>query len=270
MKGRRWLLVGVGSAAVSGALGEAAGCTAGGPAGPPALGVAAFSDGATDAPCVDHPPPDAGRVHVTGLVVESSGPDGGTPGVIPNAMVAVEYGGLYLPWCDLSKASPYYVYGAVTDDGGRFDIDVVPGSLGFHSFADGYLYTRAPLDTNTGNTVSLAMERLPNDQAQPKLTGPAFDKSTVAPGEIVTFTSTVATWSTTDPLSDENLLVEGTHSWSAELDPPGRGKKDDFPDGLWKLSFAAPKEPGTYTYWFSATTSTCITSSLFHTTLTVR
>jgi hypothetical protein len=240
------------------------------PVGPGPTPAADAGGGEAAPPCQDQPVPDAGRVHVTGTVTEAVADVSKTGPVIPNAVVAVEYGGLYLPWCDLSKASPYYVYGALTDDAGRFEIDVAEGSLGFHSFANDYLYTRAPLDTSKGRDVSLTMEPLPKGQAQPTLASVAFDKSSVAPGETVTLSATVATWKNTDPLSDETLLVEPTGSWGAELDPPGQGKKDDFPDGVWRRTFAAPAKTGTYTYWLSATTASCITSQLLSLTLTVR
>jgi hypothetical protein len=229
--------------------------------------------------------PDGGRVHVTGTVTQAIHDAGAPVKPIANAMVArrsragfrpaVEYGGLYVPWCDLGQASPYYVFGALSDDAGRFEIDVKEGSLGFHSFANDYLYTRAPLDTATGRTVVLEMEPLPKGQAQPTFADAHFDKTTVAPGEPVTFSATIATWDSgaarapSDPLSDENIIVEPTNSWGVELNPPASGQKDDFPDGLWKRTFPAPNAPGTYTYWFSATTSQCITSKLVSMTLKV-
>ncbi len=220
--------------------------------------------GAESGVCTQIPLPDGGVVHVTGTVTDVQD---GTP--IASAMIAVEYGGTYVAWCDLAHASPYYVFGAVTDATGSFSMDVRAGALGFHSFANGYYYSRASLDTSTGTTVALTMGHLPSGQAAPTITNVGFDQPTVTAGSAVVFSATLATWSPTDPLSDENLVVEATRSWGVELDPPSQGQKDNFPDGVWKRSFSAPSQPGVYTYWFSATTAGCITSNLASATLTV-
>jgi hypothetical protein len=225
--------------------------------------------------CTQLPLPDGPVVHVTGTVLEKhadAGADGGDGGSKPiaDAMITVEYGGLYLPYCDLSRASPYYVFGAVTDSNGHFEMDAKVGQLGFHSFATGYYYSRAALDSASETHVDMTMEPLPADQKKPTTVNAVFDKTTVAPGERVTFSSTITTWDSKDPLSDENVLTEPKNSWGLELDPPSTGKKDDFPDGLWKRSFNAPTTPGTYTYWFSATTAYCVTSDVIKATLTVQ
>jgi hypothetical protein len=186
-------------------------------------------------------------------------------------MVGVEYGGLYLPWCDLSHASPYYLFGAVTDDAGAFSLTARAGKLGFHGFATGQYYSRAPLDTSTGVTsVQIVLSALPPQQAKPTITGAAFSAAQVAPGAQVTITTTVAAGIPTDPLSDETILVEPTHSWAIELDPPSLGKKDDFPDGTWSRTFPAPAQTGHYVYWLSATTAGCVTSDLVQVSLDVQ
>lgn len=259
-------------------------CSSGGDAARP--GTPPDGDGAVPpsgdgaAPCTQIPMPDGGTIHVTGVVVAAQHPeagvDAGPPVPIPNAMVSVEYGGTYVPWCDLAHASPYYVFGAITDDAGRFELDAREGALGFHAFANDYLYSRASLDTSAGNgPVTLKLEKTPDPAQKPTLTNPrfeAYDPATgVAPGASVTFSAVItAPDPKTDPLSDENLLVEPTGSWSRELDPPSLGAKDNFPNGTWKLTFPAPTTPGTYTYWFSATTSQCVTSDLVTATLLVK
>jgi hypothetical protein len=221
----------------------------------------------TGAACVDTLP-DGGPVQVTGTVVTAL-EDGATVPV-PNAMVATEYGGLYLPWCDLSKASPYYRFGAVTDDAGAFTMTAAAGKLGFHGFATGQYYSRAPLDTSKGTTVTVILAPLPAGQPKPTITGAAFDQSTVTAGAQVTLSATVMAGSPTDPLSDETVLVEPTHSWGVELDPPSLGKKDDFPDGVWSLTFSAPAQSGSYTYWLSATSAGCATSDVVELPLIVQ
>jgi hypothetical protein len=55
-----------------------------------------------------------------------------------------------------------------------------------------------------------------------------------------------------------------------ELDPPSLGKKDDFPDGVWSSTFAAPTDTGHYVYWLSATTAGCVTGDLVTLTLDVQ
>jgi hypothetical protein len=198
-------------------------------------------------------------VQVTGTVLTSS-----DAGFVPvaNAMVAAEYGGLYLPWCDLSKASPYYVFGAVTDDAGTFTLSAGAGQLGFHGFATGQYYSRAPLDTSQSTSVKLILTPLPAQQVKPTVSGASFGATQAAPGAQVTLTASVHAGAATDPLSDETIVVEPTQSWAAELDPPSTGAKDNFPDGTWSRTFAAPSQPGHYTYWLSATTAGCVTSDL--------
>jgi len=207
-------------------------------------------------------------MQVTGQVVQAG--DASPPKGIPNAQVAVEYGGLYVTWCDLSHASPYYVFGAYTDANGNFTVDARQGILGFHAFANGYYYSRAKLDTSQGQSVTIALEPLPPTQAKPTITGAAFDKPTVVHGSPVTLSATIATWAASDPLSDENVLVEPKNSWGLELDPPSTGSANGFPDGLWKRTFQAPQTPGTYTYSLSATTNQCVTSDQTTVTLTVQ
>jgi hypothetical protein len=222
------------------------------------------------AACTQLDVPDGGPLKVTGRVVEKAH-DGGTPQPIPNAMVSVEYGGLYVPYCNRALASPYYVFGTYTDAQGNFTIDVKHGALlGFHSFATGYYYSRAPLDTTAGTDVTIETERLPDAQAKPIVANAGFVQSTVLLGDRVTFTAEVRAASPNDPLSDEILLVEPTRSWSVELNPPSVGKPDSFPDGLWKRSFLSPLKGGTYTYYFSATTAGCVTSDVQTFTLTVQ
>ena len=207
-------------------------------------------------------------MQVTGTVMSTLDDGGLAP--LPGAMVAVEYGGLYLPWCDLSHASPYYVFGAVTDDAGAFTVSARAGHLGFHAFANGQFYSRAPLDTSKGLSVSMVLGPTAAGQAKPTIGGASFDKTTVAPGANVTITATVTAASPGDPLSDETVLVEPTHSWGTELAPPSLGKKDDFPDGTWTRTFNAPSDVGTYAYWLSATTAGCVSSDIVKLQLVVQ
>jgi hypothetical protein len=214
------------------------------------------------------PIPEGGTAQVSGTVVTLL-PDGGTA-PLAQAVVAVEYGGLYIPWCDLSKASPYYLFGAVTDDAGAFTLTARSGVLGFHGFATRQFYSRAGLDTSRGTSVTLTLTPQSSGQVRPTITGAAFDKSAVSAGAMVTLSATVKAGSSSDPLSDETIVVEPTHSWALELNPPSLGKKDDFPDGTWSRTFAAPTQSGTYTYWLSATSAGCVTSDLVQLTLAVQ
>jgi hypothetical protein len=223
--------------------------------------------GGIDAACAQIPLPESGPVTVQGVVVDSM-----TDAGIPGAMVAAEYGGIYLNYCDRSHASPFYRFGGLTDATGRFTVAAREGQLGFHSFADGYLYSRALTDTaaDGGTFVTIQAERVASGQPLPTVTNAGFDRTTVAPAQAVTFRATIATYDPGDPLSDENILVEPTTGFTTELDPPSPGAPDDFPDGVWTITFAAPTAAGTYTYWFSATTSHCYTSALESMTLVVR
>jgi len=250
-----------------GALAACSSSSAGSTPSPEAgTGDASRGDDSGGAACVDSLP-EGGPVQVMGTVVSAADDGGLTP--VPNAMVAVEYGGLYLPWCNLAQASPYYRFGAVTDDAGAFTMTAGAGQLGFHAFAAGQYYSRAPLDTSKGSTVQVILAPEPSSPI-PTITGAAFDQGTVASGAMVTLSATVTAGSPTDPLSDETIVVEPTHSWGRELNPPGLGKKDDFPDGVWSLTFPAPAESGTYTYWLSATSAGCATSNLVTLTLVVQ
>jgi hypothetical protein len=214
-----------------------------------------------DAACNQIPLPDGGPVTITGSVIESLS-DGGVGKGIPDAMVAAEYGVLYGCWSDLSKGSPYYVFGAMTDSQGKFTMKAREGVLGFHSFATGYNYTRSKIDDG-GTTTVLAMEANTKPERKPVTSGAKFDKTVVAPGAPLTFSVNAKSGvGPQDPLSDELILVEPTESWAIELDPPSAGLKDNFPDGVWTKTFPAPTKVGTYTYYFSATAAYCETSAV--------
>jgi hypothetical protein len=214
------------------------------------------------------PMPDGGPVTVTGTVVEML--DGGTAVPLAGAMVSAEYGGLYVPYCDLSRGSPYYAFGAITDADGNFTMNARQGVLGFHVFATGYYYTRRPLDTRSGTSAMLPMVPLTQPERAPVVVSAGFDKTTVAPGGTLTFSATVMAPIADDPLSDEIILIEPSSSWAVELDPPARGKPDDFPDGVWTKTFAAPTTPGTYTYHFGTTTAYCEASPVQSFQITVQ
>jgi hypothetical protein len=274
------MALGAGAAALS-ACSSSSSSSSGGTGGGEA-GVDASTDGGTGgvdtgpgeagSHCNQTPIPDGGPVQVVGTVVSLLDDGGLAP--VPGAMVAVEYGGLYLPWCDMSHASPYYLFGALTDDAGAFSMTAGAGKLGFHGFATGQYYSRAPLDTSKSDaavpSVQIVLSPLPPQQVKPTVTGAAFSASPVAAGAQVTVSATVKAGVATDPLSDETVLVEPTHSWGVELDPPSLGKKDDFPDGTWSRTFAAPAQTGHYVYWLSATTAGCVTSDLVELPLDVQ
>ncbi len=267
MKRRLWLSVAAALAASAAMVVACSGGDAARPVGPAPPGLAAAAAGSgVDAgdggaePCTQLPIPDSGPLTITGTVYENV-PDA-SPRPLANAMVAAEYGGLYLTWCDLAHASPYYQFGAYTDANGKFTVQAHAGILGFHSFATGFLYNRARLDTATSTDVVLHMEPIKNEK-KPAVTAAGFAATTVAPGGSLTFTATAAAADrTNDPLSDELMLVEPTQSFATELDPPSVGLKDDFPDGVWKKTFPAPTKKGTYTYYFSATTAHCVSSDV--------
>jgi hypothetical protein len=45
---------------------------------------------------------------------------------MPKALTALELGGIYLPFGDTSKGSPFYAVGGIAGADGQFDV-VVPG-----------------------------------------------------------------------------------------------------------------------------------------------
>lgn len=252
-------------AAAAVACGDVGGAAA--PETPSPTGEAGPEDGGAEA-CTQDPVPDAGFVHVSG------GTLGRDDAGIPGALIVAEYGGIYVPYCDLRYASPYYSFGAVTDDAGRWEMDVKAGFLGFHGFQNGYFYARGSATTDqlldAGGQYAIPFKALPDGQAVPTIADAMFDPSgKVRPGTKVTFSAMVKTYAPGDPLSDEVVLVEPTHSMGVELDPPSIGKKDDFPDGTWKRTFAAPDKAGDYTYWVAVTTGGCVTSALTSVALTV-
>jgi hypothetical protein len=130
--------------ALLGAFGAIAACTERGDVPIPGGG----NNGATapEAGCEDKPVPaidisslrnGQGALPFQGIVLDS---DTGQP--IPNAVITMEVGGVYLPYCDPGKANPFYELGGITGPDGTFTIPVPQSasSFGIHVFADNHLY----------------------------------------------------------------------------------------------------------------------------------
>jgi hypothetical protein len=127
-----------------GGLGAIAACTERGEVPVPGGGNNVVT--APEAGCEDKPVPAVnipslrsgqGAIPFQGIVIDSE-----TGARIPNAVVTLEVGGVYLPYCDPSKGNPSYEMGGITGADGTFNIPVPMSvsSFGIHVFADGYLY----------------------------------------------------------------------------------------------------------------------------------
>jgi hypothetical protein len=207
---------------------------------------------------VDYPPSRIpASVRVTGRVLDGNK---GTP--LPHVPIAIEIGGHYVTNPDTSKGNPSYQRGTITDDQGAYTITLPSGSLGFHSFLDGYRYGTEGLMAQADATFDLMMEKR-DLESPPTLTNARLEPSQVSAGASFVVKVTAAAATPTDPLSEEVIVVEATTTMSAALDPPSPGVQGKgFPDGQWSRTLVAPTHVGTYSYVLSATTEGCIVSDL--------
>ena len=197
---------------------------------------------------------DAGPATVQVLIV-----DGTTGAPVPNAVVAIERGGLYLPIADYSKANPAYVFGAIAGADGRFTITLPGGVAGFHAFANDYLYVGKKFDSQKDTGVfTIAIEPRPAQIAKPTMTNASLSPSPATAGATITLHADLATGAATDAISDEVVLVDPKTNRAIALAPPRAGPdRDHYPDGTYTATFVAPVTPGTYTYALAATTGQC-------------
>ena len=197
--------------------------------------------------------------------------DGTTP--IPFAVLAIEKDGLYVDNADPSRANPSYVYGGRANANGDFDLMLPKGALGIHTFLDNYQYGRAPLDGDGGvDHILMPITMAPRGiLAKPSVTGVRAEPSTVDAGDTFFVRALVVAASCSDPISEEVLLIEPTTSFSAELDPPCKGKQGQgYPDGEYARLVRAPKVAGDYTYYLTATSEQCITGDVAKIVVTVK
>lgn len=195
------------------------------------------------------------------------------------AAVSIERGGLYIDNPDKTVGNPAYVYGAVTDDEGFFELPLQGAEkIGIHTFIGGYRYGALTVNV-LGEVVGEITQgkHLPGD-APPTVSEVKLSKARVAPSEEVEVSGVVIAGqyadltghAKPDPLSEEIVLVQPDTHWSFALDPPAPGgMPGHWPDGLWTGKFTAPAKPGTYRYLFSATSEHCVTAELVPLELTV-
>jgi hypothetical protein len=212
---------------------------------------------------------------ILGRVVDAT-----TQRPLSGVVISGERGGLYVDNPDKTVGNPAYIFGAITDDEGFFEMKLrEPVQVGLHTFIGGYRYGSL-LVFATGEAVAeVGQGKLLAKDVPPTVSNVAFSRATVAPGEEVelsaevvsgTFTHPVTGEATHDPLSEEVVLVHPEKGWSVALDPPfPGGKAGEWPDGVWTTRFPAPAAPGLYDYYFAATSEHCVTAELVKLQLTV-
>lgn len=202
--------------------------------------------------------------------VQLSIKDARTGAPIPDALVAIEQGGIYQKNDDPSIGNPSYQKSAIFGADGLLRITDT-GPLGIHVFANGYRYRPGLLDEKTGGVLEMTAEpELPED-ASPTAANAALSPAQAAPGAEVTLEVDAAAGVASDPLSEEVLVLEPTTGWGAAMDPPSAGIQGKmFPDGRWRKTFEAPEKPGTYTYFVVVSSEGCVTSDRISVQLTVK
>ncbi len=248
------------------------------------LGEPAFvgSDGA--APPVEVTSPfafDASEEEAAPNLVSLAGRvrDPDTDAALPFALVAIEMGGL--DQTNPAAASPdgavtptlvinpLYRYGAMTDDGGAFSLEVPDEPVGVHVYKSGFFCGVPDVGAVTPGDASLLVRPDPlrlmdggSEIAKPTIEGFTVTPSIAAPGEIVTMSARVeAADPATDPLSDQVVAVEPISSWAGVFAPPEPGTPDaGYPNGIYARLVPAPLVPGEYTFYLVAATRSCVVS----------
>ena len=210
---------------------------------------------------------DGGPVTLDGVVVDSR-----TKSPVPFAVVAIEKGGLYLPISDYSKPNPAYAFGAVAGADGRFSVVVPDGVSGVHGFANDYLYRGTKFDSAVyGGLFTVEIETRPATIAKPTISGASLAPASASPGATITVHADLRAAVSTDPLSDEVILVEPTSHACVALAPPTPPvDRDHYPDGAYTGTFVAPSARGTYQYALTATTAGCANADTVTMTLVVQ
>jgi hypothetical protein len=210
----------------------------------------------------------------------------GPPGDPVVALVAIEVGGLNRQPPDAAgpdggsqpsvAIDPFYRYGTLTSDAGRFTLEVPEGELGVHVYANGFscgvaragaIDPRRDAMDATDLTAIVRLDPLPEDDGgsppyAPTITGFTVSPEVVPPGAILTLAAEVAAKDPErDPLSEQVLAVEPGSGWAGILAPPlpgtpGRG----YPNGIYNRLVEAPGTPGEYFYYLVAATEACVVS----------
>jgi hypothetical protein len=210
-----------------------------------------------------------GHLHFRGLVRDRT-----TKAPLPATLLSIEVGGLYRPFDDTSKASPFYAYGGLTAADGMFDVELPPGRVGVHAFTDGYVCGGRLIVDDLTHFVTIEETTLPAslNGSRPSVTSFSAVPGVVVAGAPITLQADVAAGAATppDPLSDEVLVIEPSTFWSGELDPPSKGDPSrGYPDGRYSRQIASPTAPGAYTYHLVTMSQGCVPSDPRTATVTV-
>jgi hypothetical protein len=203
---------------------------------------------------------------ISGRVVDAA-----TREPLASAVLSGERGGIYNDNPDKSKGNPAYVYSAVTDAKGFFELPLSSSQpVGLHAFVDGYRYGPLLVEAAGHAVVEVAVtKKLPEDLS-PRISGVSLSSETVGSGQEVTITAMVRAGTSADPLSEEVLIVEPKMHFSVAMAPPTPGIPGRWPDGVWIGTFRAPIVRGAYTLFVVATTEGCVTADRFQQILTVQ
>jgi hypothetical protein len=218
---------------------------------------------------------EAATIALEGRVLD---PEGKPVGM---ALVAIEVGGLNQvnPFAldpdggvgKTIKIDPYYRLGAITDEAGRFSLDVPNETLGVHVYKGGF-YCGVPdagaIAAETGSVTVRLVAFEGGTSEQPTVTGFTIDTGSslepqvAAPGVSVTLAAVVqAADAMADPLSEQVLAIEPKTSFGGAFAPPVPGTPGkSYPNGIYGRLVTAPLDPGEYTYYMIAATQACVVS----------
>ncbi|CAN5349680.1 hypothetical protein BH09MYX1_BH09MYX1_35200 [soil metagenome] len=204
-------------------------------------------------------------VTLSGRVVDSASAP------VDDANVFVELCDLYSDNPDPAKAHPNYRYGTTTKADGTYSVSVPAGSGGLHVFKPTFRYGFTRLANLSGAAPEIRLEKLLSQDKPPALAGFSADSVDVAAGSPLRFKVGVQAGRTTDPLSEEVLVLEGGTGRARAMAPPSRGiQGTGYPNGIWTLALDAPQTRGTYTYSVSVSSEQCVTSERLMLTVNVR
>jgi hypothetical protein len=205
-------------------------------------------------------------IQATGTVTAQGG------GVIPNAIVVAEVGGIGRTYPAALGADggpvasfevdPFVQYAAATSVDGDFGIAVPEGTVGLYFFAPGYfekeqLFWLAA--SHDAGPAPIAMSLQLQSRADgggvlpPTLTGLSASPVVATPLSPIVFVVQVSAGSPDDPLSEEVFLVDPSTNSAGALAPPAAALSGGpYPDGPYNRVIAAPEAPGTYEYFVVA------------------
>lgn len=210
-------------------------------------------------------------------------PDGGEPILKrqPQAgsTVAVELCKLYSENPDPSKAHPNYRYATVTRQDGTFELMVPKGTVGLHTFKNGWQYGRIEVPDAPERYIEdpRFVEANARRLNPPVLSNFKATPTEAKPGETLSF-SVDTRRAGKDPMSEELIVYEPQTTIARAFAPPARGSplrevggaKAGWPDGTWTATVPAPSRPGEYTFYAHSTSEHCVSSNKVSVQIVVR